>query len=115
MGKPEVLFRTHTRNRDDFGVRKYGGAVGASADSIEILARNVINKERQYLSSKRGVTALSKHILPTIQLLSAELRVCFGQVEPAVRRKTCEQNIAEGGGSGLRISGRNVTHDLTLP
>ena len=115
MGKPEVFFGAHTRNRDDFGVRKYGGAVGASADTFEILARNVINKERQYLSSKRGVTALSKHVLPMIQLLSGEVRVCFGQVEPAVRRKTCEQNIAEGGGSGLGISGRNVTHDLTLP
>ena len=115
MGKPEIFFFAHTRNRHDFGVREYGGAVGTSADTFKILTRNVIDEERQYFSSKSGVAVLSKHILPTIQLLSAELRVCFGQVEPAVRRKTCEQNIAEGGGSGLRISGRNVTHALTLP
>ena len=115
MGKPEVFFCAYTGNRHNFGVRKYGDTVGTSADSIEILARNVINEERQHLSSKRGVTVLSKHVLPMIQLLSAELGVCFGQVEPAVRRKTCEQDIAEGGGSGLGISGRNVTHDLTLP
>ena len=115
MGKPEVFFCAYTRNRHDFGVRKYGGAVGASTDTFKILTRNVIDEERQYLSSKRGIAVLSKHILPTIQLLSAELRVCFGQVEPTVRRKTCEQNIAKGGGSGLGISGRNVTHVLTLP
>ena len=115
VGKPKVFFCIHTRNRDNFGVRKYGGTVCASADTFKILTRNVIDEERQYLSSKSGVAVLSKHILPTIQLLSAELRVCFGQVEPTVRRKTCEQNIAEGGGSGLGISGRNVTHVLTLP
>ena len=86
MGKPEVFFCVHTRNRHNFWVREYGGAVCASADTIEILTRNVIDEERQYLSSKRGVAVLSEHILPTIQLLSTELRVCFGQVEPAVRR-----------------------------
>ena len=115
MGKPEVFFFADTRNRHDFGVRKYGGAVGAGADTFKILTRNVINEERQHLSRKGGIAVLSKHVLPMIQLLSAELGVCFGQVEPTVRRKTCEQDIAEGGGSGLGISGRNVTHALTLP
>ncbi len=62
----------HTRNRDNFGVGKYGGAVGASADTFKISTRNVIDEERQYLSSKRGVTALSKYVLPMIQLISAE-------------------------------------------
>ena len=113
--EPEVFFLAQASHGDNLRVGKDRGAVGASTDGFNIWTGNIVDKQLKNSRCKGRITAFLKYARPFTQLIVAERGVAFGQVQATIRRKSCEQNVAEGRGSGLGVSGRNVTHGLTLP
>ena len=109
----EVHAVLELRDGDDLLVRKSLRRIRPGRDGLQLLRRDVVHKDLQYLGSQRGIALLREQLAPLGEDLVAQLRVLGGQVEATVRGQATQQDVRELGGGMGRITSRNVVHVST--